>query len=79
MGNVHLDIIQIFMCLLWLASVSGSAPDCWRKAYHVSLKQKSEYFCLCTSFTEINMPTNSLKKLQNVMSLEQREEEIGFG
>lgn len=25
------------------------------------------------------MPTNSLKKLQNVMGLKQKEEELGFG
>lgn len=51
----------------------------------MSQKQKTEV-CLAlqqvSSFTlsaEINMPTNSLKKLQNVMELQQKEEELGFG
>lgn len=41
----------------------------------LALKQVSIFILT----TEINMPTNSLKKLQNVMRLEQKEEEIIFG
>lgn len=48
-------------------------------------QQKSEVFLALQQVSifiltaEINMPTNSLKKLQNVMGLEQKEKELSFG